>query len=42
MKEKSGLIWANLLQLGENMWNDRNPVESSRFDERVWEHVTDA
>ncbi|MBR2983651.1 MAG: hypothetical protein IKC80_10550 [Kiritimatiellae bacterium] len=40
MKEKSGLIWANLLQLGENMWNDRKTVEVSRFDERVWEHVT--
>ena len=36
-----GFIWANLLQLGQNMWNDKKPVDTLNFDERVWEHITD-
>lgn len=41
MQSKQSLLWANLLQLGENMWNDRNTVDVSRFDERVWEYITE-
>ena len=34
------LLWANLLQLGENMWNDKKPHDTLQCDERVWEDLT--
>lgn len=35
------LLWANLLQLGENLWGGIKDQQALRFDERVWEHITD-
>ena len=35
------LSWANLLQLGENLWGGIADQKALRFDERVWEHITD-
>ena len=35
------LIWANLLQLGCNMWNDHDDVDWLRFDEDVWVRLTE-
>jgi len=39
-KPQKKLLWANLLQLGENMWNDMRTHDTLRFDERLWEDLT--
>ena len=34
-------IWANLLSLGTHMWSDRDVTDTLKFDERVWQDLTE-